>query len=145
MRNLRQFIKNTIRKHLNENAFSENENLEMAAASISKSIGDEILKQGFNRIVKKRSEDRFVNEYLNGVGTSITTQVHFSNNINVFFKLQLEGPKKTNSTQQEKDRVNSEYTGLFDDIMQDILNDKEIGKFDHLGIDFEIEYFVDGL
>ena len=145
MRNLRQFIKNTIRKHLNENAFSENENLEMAAASISKTIGDEILKQGFNRIVKKRSENRFVNEYLNGVGTSITTQVDFSNNINVFFKLQLEGTRKTNSTQQEKDRVNSEYTGLFDDIMQDILNDKEIGKFDHLGIDFEIEYFVDRL
>jgi hypothetical protein len=145
MRNLRQFIKNTIRKHLNENAFSENENLEMAAASISKTIGDEILKQGFNRIVKKRSENRFVNEYLNGVGTLITTQVDFSNNINVFFKLQLEGTRKTNSTQQEKDRVNSEYTGLFDDIMQDILNDKEIGKFDYLGVDFEIEYFVDRL
>lgn len=146
MKDLRQFVKNTVRQILNENAYSENEYLEMAAASISKKIGDDILKQGFNRIDKRRSEDRFMNQYLNGVDMLITTQVHFSDNIiNVFFKLQFEDLRKTNATQQEKDRANSEYKNLFDDIMMDIIDDKSNGEFNHLKVDFEIEYFIDEL
>jgi hypothetical protein len=130
---------------LNENTYSDFEKLEMIAASVSTKIGDSILKQGFNRTSKSRTDNRFINQYLNGVDTLITTQVDFSNDINVFFKIQLEGSRKTNSTQQDINRVNSEYTRFFDQIMTDIENGKNNGDFNHLNIDFNLEYFIDKL
>ena len=130
---------------INESVYSNIEKLEMVAASISTIIGDFILKQGFNRIDKKRSETRFINQYLNGVDILITTQVDFSNDINVFFKIQLTGERKTNSTQQDLDRINGEYKKLFDSIMKEIDERKLSGDFDHLDVDFNIEYFIDSL
>lgn len=142
---LQQLIKTTIREFLNENTYSDFEKLEMIAASISTKIGDSILEQGFNRISKSRTDDRFINQYLNGVDTLITTQVDFSNGINVFFKIQLEGSRKINSTQQDINRVNSEYTKIFDQIMTNIKNEKNNGVFNHLNIDFNLEYFINRL
>lgn len=133
------------KQFLNENTHSDFEKLEMVAASISTKIGDSILRQGFIRTSKSRTDNRFINQYLNGVDTLITTQVDFSDNIKVFFKIQLEGLRKTNSTQQDINRVNLEYTEFFNNIMTNIENVKNNGYFNHLNVDFNLEYFIDKL
>ena len=130
---------------LNESSEDYNKKLEMVAASISTKIGDSILRQGFIRTFKSRTDNRFINQYLNGVDTLITTQVDFSDNIKVFFKIQLEGLRKTNSTQQDINRVNLEYTEFFNNIMTNIENVKNNGYFNHLNVDFNLEYFIDKL
>lgn len=141
MKNLRRYIKAVLR----ENAYSEPERLEMAAAYISAYIGDSIMSQGFDRVESRRGETRFMNRYLNGVDVMITTQVDFSDDIKVFFKIRLEGVRKTNSTRNDMDRINTEYGRLFDSIMGKIDKRRLSGNFGHLGVDFGLEHFVDGL
>ena len=134
VKNWKQFLK--------ENTYSDFAKLEMIAASISTEIGKEIIRQGFDMISQRRQEDSFMNQYKNGVETVITTQVVFSKDINVFFKIQLEGKRKITSSQKDIDDVDKEYTELFDQIMTDIKNKINNGDFNHLNIDFNLEYFI---
>ena len=149
-------MENEMRKHidqiknfgktLNESVYTESENYEMLGASISTIIGDSILKQGFNRISKKRGDKYFINEFKNGLDTHIITQVHFEGGkIQIFFKLQLEGKAKTNSTKSDIDRINAGYNALFSEIISNIKGKQENGEWKHLGIDFTVESHIDKL
>ncbi len=137
---------NSKKQFLNENwAYSDFQKLEMIAASISTKIGIEIQKLGFGKISQKRQEYSFMNQYKNGVELVITTIVDFSKGMNVFFKIQLEGMRKSTLTQQDIDRTNLECTTFIGRIMTDIQNEIDNGEFNHLDIDFNLEYFIDKL
>lgn len=137
---------NSKKQFLNENwAYSDFQKLEMIAASISTKIGIEIQKGGFGKISQKRQEYSFMNQYKNGVELVITTIVDFSKGMNVFFKIQLEGMRKSTLTQQDIDRTNLECTTFIGRIMTDIQNEIDNGEFNHLDIDFNLEYFIDKL
>lgn len=86
-----------------------------------------------------------MNQYKNGVELVITTIVDFSKGMNVFFKIQLEGMRKSTLTQQDIDRTNLECTTFIGRIMTDIQNEIDNGEFNHLDIDFNLEYFIDKL
>lgn len=137
-----------MRKYLDVSKNFINENFgninELFAASVSTTIGDKILEQGFNRTDRKRGSTYFINEYENGVNVAIITQVHFAtSNIQIFFKLQLTGNRKTSSTNQEIARVNTEYKSFFEKIVSEVKQQIEKGEYDHLKGNFTIEYSVD--
>ncbi len=120
----------------------EQEELEMIGASISVYTGNMIMRQGFDRIKRTRDKTVFVNEYKNGLDTTILTQVHFkTNTIQVFFKLS----SNVQMTQQEKERSNIGYSSLFNDIISDIKIQQQNGEFNHLRTQFEVEHFIDNL
>lgn len=133
-------------KILNENVFSNDERFEMLGASISTIIGDKILKQGFNKIKTTRGGRYFINEFKNGLDTIVITQVYFSvGKIQIFFKLQLEGKSKFNSTKSDVERINDGYSSLFSKIIKDLKNKQETGEWNHLGVNFNIDYSIDKL
>lgn len=122
----------------------EKQNLEILGAVISTEIGNEILKQGFHRVERRRGSTYFINVFENGINIVITTQVHFaSSDLQVFFKIQLEGSAKTSTNKLEKDRINNEYNSLFSKIINKIKEKQNSGSFKDLVIDFNLEFFVD--
>ena len=130
MRKLIDQVKN-FGKLLNESEIvdTNHEKYEMVGASISTIIRKELMELGFGNIDKKRDDNYFINQFKIGVGTIITTQVHFSEGkIQVFFKLLLKGNNET------------EFPKIFDEIKSIINNKHENGEWSHLGVDFTIEY-----
>lgn len=103
------------------------------AAVISSRIRFFILRQGFTRIEQRRTDDRFINVYENGVGTVITTQVYFAGEIMVFFKINSKTTGQMNYN--DKERMNNGFTKLFNDIMNDI----------NLSQDKPVEFHIDKL
>lgn len=122
----------------------EKQNLEILGAVISTEIGNEILKQGFQRKERRRGDTYFINVFENGLNTVITTQVHFkSSDLQVFFKIQSEGALKTSYNRLEKDKFNDELSSFFSKTINKIKEKKELGSFKDLVIDFNLEFFVD--
>jgi hypothetical protein len=134
--NTKELIKRLIRENLDKNAA-----IEMFSASISSTVRNNILKQGFTRTLQRRSENRFINEYKNGLGTSILTQVVWSNdNVDVFFKLSSD--KIGHMTQQETERLNNSYSEFLKKTMSSINQSIQQGEYSHLKHSFPLEYHI---